>query len=209
MDFTDFFSSVTSNDISRHLDAYNGLLPSGWDASDTKIFLTAVCKGASLTIGAVTSPAISNTVCFNLDESLTQLSKQHSVIYTRYADDLFFSTDTPGTLRIIGMEVNRIISSQAYPSGLRINTSKTFHYSKRDRRSVTGLVLTSDGGTSLGHSLKRRLRGMIHRLDLLTTKERTWLAGFLAHAKSVEPEFINRLYLKFPAALLDRARHPK
>jgi len=164
-----------------------------------------VCKNGRLTIGAVTSPALSNTVCVELDHRVSDLCATQDVQYTRYADDLFFSTNNPGVLGTMPEQIEHILRSLPCPSGLRLNPSKTFHASKKSRRSVTGLILTSECGVSIGRKMKRRIRGMIHTLNDLDVTERQWLAGYLAHCKGVEPEFLNRLILKFGAQRIENA----
>ena len=50
------------------------------------------CHENSLPQGAPTSPVISNMICVQMDNELTRLSYQHRCRYTRYADDLTFSS---------------------------------------------------------------------------------------------------------------------
>ena len=67
------------------------------------------------------------------------------VKYTRYADDLFFSTREPNVLKQIEKEVNSIVSNLSVPAKLTVNSKKTRHSSKKGARHVTGIVLGSDG----------------------------------------------------------------
>ena len=63
--------------------------------------------------------------------------------------------------------------------------------------SGTGVILTSDGLTSLGRHFKRGMRAKIKSLENLGPAERQSLAGLLAYCRSIEPDFINRLILKY------------
>jgi hypothetical protein len=58
-------------------------------------------------------------------------------------------------------------------------------------------VLKSDGAVGIGRPRKRFIRSLVHRAESLSGAERRKLAGLLAFARSVEPDFINALILKF------------
>jgi len=63
---------------------------------------------------------LSNALCYDLDVSLETLCDKAHVAYTRYADDLFFSTDQPNVLRQIETDVARAISELKIPAKLRL-----------------------------------------------------------------------------------------
>ena len=75
--------------------------------------------------------------------------------YSRYADDLTFSTNRRGVLRQIEVSISGVVRKLRYPR-LEINHHKTIHTSKKHHRRVTGIVLSSDGKVSLGRK-KREL----------------------------------------------------
>src|SRR5690606_25401369 len=51
------------------------------------------CYNDTLPQGSPCSPVISNLITHALDIRLASLAKKHSCVYTRYADDLTFSTN--------------------------------------------------------------------------------------------------------------------
>lgn len=206
MDFQEFFPSLTSEDIRHHLEQFMALLPGGWGDEDSELFCSLVCRKDQLTIGAVTSPALSNTLCYYLDTKLNSMATEQAVQYTRYADDLYFSTIKPKVLSIMEQQVPRILETLTYPSGLRLNQAKTYHASKRGNRTVTGLILTSDGKVSLGRPLKRRIRSFVHRWASLNDQQRKSLAGLLAYSRTIEPEFINKLVIKYGLPAVRKAQ---
>src|SRR5579864_6726366 len=161
MDFQNFFPSITEDDLRTYFSQHPGFF-SLWDATDVDCFCGLVCRWRALTIGAPTSPALSNVVCHDLDVSLQALAEAHAVVYTRYADDLFFSTKEPNILRTIEREVVDLVAKLTIPAKLRLNGTKTRPSSKKRARHVTGIVLGSDGAPHIGRALKRKIRALIY-----------------------------------------------
>ncbi len=89
--------------------------------------------------GAPTSPTLINIICQRLDYYLSAVAKRFSLNYTRYADDITFSSDH-NVYQKNGefiTEVERIIKAENF----NIKESKT-HLQKRGyRQEVTGLVV--------------------------------------------------------------------
>lgn len=141
-----------------------------------------------------------------MDVRLDALSTQADVKYTRYADDLFFSTVRPNVLQQIEADVGRIISELTVPADLKINTAKTRHSSKRGARRVTGIVLGSDGKTYIGRGLKRKIRALIHQLHSLNAYEQSSLSGMIAFAAGFDPNFVNSLITKYGLPVVRKAQ---
>ena len=90
--------------------------------------------------GAPTSPIITNMICDNLDRRLAGLAKRFGVVYSRYADDITFSSmhnvyQTSGKFR---KELKRIIESQ----GFTMNEAKTRLQKLGARQEVTGIIVS-------------------------------------------------------------------
>lgn len=206
IDFADFFPSLRSGDVAALLADRAALLPEWWEAPDTDALCRIVCRDDRLTIGSVTSPSLANRLCMHLDERVTEYAREGGLVYTRYADDLFFSSNAQGRLSAVSADLEEVLRSLSYPGGLRINGEKTRNLSRRQRWRVTGVVITCDDGLSVGRDLKRRLHAIVHQLPDATPEDRAWLRGMLAHVSSVEPGFIDRLYLKYGSKRVDQAR---
>jgi RNA-directed DNA polymerase len=170
------------------------------------VFVRLVCRNGALTIGAPTSPAIANAICHELDSDLEAVASAEGVTYTRYADDLYFSTNRRDVLGSFPAKVRNILDELDRPATLKLNSAKTHHSSKKHRREVTGLVLTTDGGVSVGRSRKRKIRAMIHQYDGLSDPERDELAGLIGFVQGIEPDFVNTLILKYGKQAVDQAR---
>jgi RNA-directed DNA polymerase len=199
MDFQNFFPSITEDDLRTYFAHHAGFF-SQWDATDVDCFCGLVCRWRALTIGAPTSPALSNVICHDLDVSLHALAEAQGAIYTRYADDLFFSTKEPNILRTIEQEVVEVVASLTIPAKLQLNRAKTRHSSKKRARHVTGIILGSDGVPHIGRALKRKIRALIYGYSRLDQNTRASLAGMIAYASGFDPEFINSLIAKYGLA---------
>lgn len=207
MDFEGFFPSITRDDVGSYLASHQQTLSEGlssWTEGDARLLSKIACRQGKLTIGAVTSPSLSNRICYELDDKISKICRPAQVRYSRYADDLFFSTTRRDTLRNIEAMVKDAVSALECPGGLAINESKTLHMSKKGKRSITGLILSSDGKVSIGRDLKRSIRTKAHLYDSLDAREQIWLSGILAYCRDVEPGLITSLYLKFGSSTVDK-----
>ena len=93
--------------------------------------------------GAPTSPIITNLICRQMDRRLLGLAKRFRVSYSRYADDITFSSnnkDVFGEGSAFRVELKRIIEED---QKFRINEEKTRVQSRAYRQEVTGLVVNS------------------------------------------------------------------
>lgn len=89
--------------------------------------------------GAPTSPILSNVVCQKLDRRLAGLGKRFGLLYSRYADDITFSS-LHNVYQVDGefqKELARIIADQ----GFRINEKKTRLQKDGYKKEVTGLLV--------------------------------------------------------------------
>lgn len=158
-----------------------------------------------LSIGAPSSPALSNVLLYDFDSRVAAYCDEREVRYTRYVDDLTFSSNIPGSLQEIHRAVREICGAMRSPQ-LQLNEAKTVGTSKKHRRRVTGLILTNDGEVSLGRDKKREIRAGVHqfsqgRLDLPAARR---LGGLIAFAHGVEPSFVARLVKRYGADVVER-----
>src|SRR6266568_2538034 len=88
LDLSDFFPSINFGRIRGLFLAKPYLLP-----EDAATLIAQICShNGSLPQGAPTSPVISNMICWKLDRELEKLAHYNKCTYTRYADDITFST---------------------------------------------------------------------------------------------------------------------
>jgi len=126
----------------------------------------------SLPQGAPTSPTIANMICAKLDSELTYLAKDCRSTYTRYADDITFSTtqrempeglvekaqlESASPLEVtLGDRLTSIIEA----NGFEVNQRKVRLQRSNVRQEVTGLVVNEFA--NVPRELVRQVRAMIH-----------------------------------------------
>lgn len=207
LDFVDFFKSITHNDILLYL--RDNPISEEWDEKDLDLLLKLVCYKGRLTMGAVTSPMISNLVCMHLDKGIENICNQDGIIYSRYADDIYLSTSTPNVLHTIPKKVVSLLRNLEYPKNLIINTTKTLHTSHKRKMIVTGLIITNQGRISIGRNKKREIRSLIHKWDVLSIDQKKYLQGYLSYCVGVEPLFINSLCEKYSSKVIKKIQSYK
>ena len=201
LDFKNFFPSISGDDFIKLLNDF----PVDQFCDDDIIKLKKILfwkparnSGLCLSIGAPSSPFLSNAIMYNFDKIMHEYCLSNSIAYTRYADDLTFSMQNKGSRAHIFEEVRATLSRINYPT-LQINTEKTVFGSRASKRFITGVVLSNSGNISLGRARKRLIRAQLHHLSLekLSNEEINSLRGMIAFARDIEPSFISRMEKKY------------
>jgi RNA-directed DNA polymerase len=94
--------------------------------------------------GAPTSPRIANLVARELDAALMVVAESHGLTYTRYADDLTFSTHQHNLNRSAVRDVIGKVCSAIAANGFTPNTAKTTVSPPGTRKIVLGLLVDRD-----------------------------------------------------------------
>ena len=102
--------------------------------------------------GSPSSPALTNHICYRLDRRLTGLAKRYGVDYSRYADDITFSSNHNIYKDEFLTELKRIIQLE----GLLINPKKTRLQKRGERQEVTGLTVNE--GVNVSKKYIKELR---------------------------------------------------
>lgn len=112
--------------------------------------------------GAPTSPAITNLLCFRLDKRLSGVARSLSFHYTRYADDLSFSSLNPSALANIKKLLWRV-RSVIEDEGFVLHPDKTRIMRRGARQEVTGLTVNEK--PSIPRRDLRRFRALLYQID--------------------------------------------
>jgi RNA-directed DNA polymerase len=166
VDLSDFFGFVTSGRVYGALKAS----PFNFGPAAASLVSDLCCLHKRIPQGAPSSPVLSNIVCWRLDRDMERLAKAYRCTYSRYADDMTFSTTATSfsselvkiidtrTLRCVaGDSLERVIKT----NGFAVNARK-FRIADRSRRQeVTGLVVNSSR-PNVKRSFLRDIRAELH-----------------------------------------------
>ena len=211
LDFQQFFPSIKVSDWEK----FAKRIPnSEVQQSDIRLYSQIMFWGQQkrsitprcLSIGAPTSPILSNILLYDLDVTLSTEAERLGATYTRYADDITISGPTLDIVQAFEKFTRRSVRSLKSPR-LTFNDEKCGLYKKGQRRLVTGLVVTPVGGISVGRDRKRLISSMLYRSskELLNQIERSRLKGLLGFCVANEPLFLNRMRAKYGDQTVDSA----
>ena len=200
LDLEDFFPSIKVNQVWSVFHAV------GYSPAIAAILASICCFKGGLPQGGPTSPKLANLVTLRLDARLLGLVGKRGIVYTRYADDLTFSTFSAWKLVGCLPLIRKIIASE----GFTVNREKTRLTGPGKQHRITGLVVT-DKDVGIGRELLRKLRSKIISLcrypaggapqtDLKSIK------GWFAYVNGVDPvrygmmqTYLKRLKNKHPS----------
>lgn len=158
IDLEDFFESIHFGRVRGFFNKNNNfLLP----IEVATVIAQISCYKGKLPQGAPTSPIISNLICEILDNRLLKIAKKYKLDYTRYADDLTFSTNNKYFLKQ-QEEFYEKLSEELILSGFKINEKKKRQQYKDSRQVVTGLVVNEK--VNVNRTYYKKTRAMAHQL---------------------------------------------
>jgi retron-type reverse transcriptase len=153
--------------------------------------------------GACTSPALANLIASRLDARLAglALTRSEKWVYTRYADDLTFSTKT--ATPEVGTFISAI-SKVTADEKFEINAKKTRVMRAPNRHKVTGLIVGE--GVRIPKESIKKMRALFHRIET-TGKERVSVEigkdaicvarGYIAYMHMVQPTLATKYRRKY------------
>lgn len=128
-----------------------------------------LCHQSSLPQGAPSSPVASNLLARMLDIHLARLAKRNRLSYTRYADDITFSTSLSNFPENIAKknelhewELGEHLIKTIRDCGFNINHKKTRMLYKTSRQEVTGIVVNDQVGVPVEY--RQWTRAAVDRL---------------------------------------------
>jgi RNA-directed DNA polymerase len=169
IDISNYFGVIS------HRRVHGMLISLGFEEDVAGAVCTICTTRNQLPQGAPTSPILSNMIAYRMDRALMSFAKAHRLRYTRYADDISFSSYTQpvalfdavfplsGRVRIdqLSDPLRRIFAS----NGFDIAPEKVWFSGPKFRKEVTGLVVNEF--TNVRRTFVRNLRAALYKAEKL------------------------------------------
>lgn len=183
MDIKNFFGSIQEKQV------FQLFCKIGYN-TDVSAILANLCTYEDvLPQGAVTSPYIANLVTYHLDVRLNGLCSRKDIVYTRYADDLSFSSNNRTKLNSIEKIVKHIVNEE----GFEINEKKTRYLSNDVKKTITGITINNEE-VHVDKALKKKIRAMIFNSIVNKDYSRNdKIKGSIAYVDSIEKGYKQKI----------------
>lgn len=199
MDIKHFYDSVPSHEIQRVVSKVCRRINQNYNSFS---YLSLVTINGKLPTGAPTSPHIANACFKRIDKDIMSASSAFGIDYTRYVDDLTFSSYCKETLEIVEKKVTALLAFYGY----KINPKKTKYISDNKQQNILGLVV-NNYRVRLSKDFKRKIRAMLHSYaiyicnsNIKDTKHLAWdtkrirqLEGYISYINHVDIKFYAQL----------------
>jgi RNA-directed DNA polymerase len=179
IDLQDFFPSINFGRVRGFFikDANFMLHP-----TVATILAQIACHDNTLPQGSPCSPVISNLIGHVLDIHLCKLASANGCTYSRYADDITFSTNKP----VFPSDIAKLaqgaphewgpgdkLTSTILQAGFAVNPQKTRMQYRNSRQSVTGLIVNRK--VNVRAEYRKMVRSMAHELFKTGSFQRLWM----------------------------------
>lgn len=183
IDIKDFFNNIKRDRV------YTLFRRKGYCCSIAGILANICTFDGYLPQGGICSPILSNLVCNSLDKRIIGLCDKRDIMYSRYADDMTFSSNEKSSLRRILPLIEKIIKEE----GFELNKNKTRFLSPGSKKCITGITINGNN-IKVSKALKRNLRVLIHKsivnADYSNTNK---IKGLVAFINSIEPSYKEKI----------------
>ncbi|MCS4304839.1 reverse transcriptase family protein [Chryseobacterium sp. BIGb0232] len=146
--------------------------------------------------GSPASPAISNSIAYKLDKRLQGLALKLGFVYTRYADDLTFSTndDNEQNINKLLYFVKQIIKDENFT----VHPDKLHIMRRKHQQKVTGIVVNEK--LNVERNKLRKFRALLHNIEVNGWQNQTWGKAF--HLINAIEGYINFINMVNPSKAL-------
>lgn len=213
-DFKSFFRNLNKQDVEQVFRENLSNIP----IQDCGKYLTHLISlttiNHKLPIGFSTSPVLSNSILFHFDNELMLSCSKCKIKFTRYADDLIFSSQESDNLLSIPNKIKEL-SDTLFNSRLRINEHKSKILNRSsDKIKILGNVILQNNRITIDRQIKNKIESALY---IYLNKPNTWeafieekfpkgisqISGTLSHVNAVDPAYIRKLKEKYGVLTVD------
>lgn len=198
MDIKHFYESVPYCDIVDFVNLVCKKIPN----ANVNHYLELTTLNCKLPTGAPTSAHIANNCFKEIDLYIKSYCGILGVQYSRYMDDLTFSSDSKAVLKNVEKRMKEVL----FLNGYTLNTKKLKYVSDNKQQNVLGLVVNG-GKVRIDNTKKREIIAMLHSYVVSKSettykdlRHRVWdyakekqLEGYISYIKHVDREYYERL----------------
>lgn len=186
-DVQNFFPSINLEAISKIF------INIGYSKKNSYLLAKLCCLDDNLPQGAPTSPYLSNLYMFSFDDNIMRYCHEKGIIYTRYADDITFSSKSDIDIKTL----TEFIKDELKKKKLSLNPAKSKVMYKSDAQIVTGVVINER--MRLPKKKRQELRqemyyvitrGLENHINFIKCNKKNYLrhlAGKVMYALYLEP----------------------
>lgn len=148
--------------------------------------------------GSPMSPTLTNIVMIPFDVKMEKVAGRMGLVYTRYCDDILFSSKQTFRPEAVINVLNQVIAETGMP--LKLKTEKTRYGSRKGRNWNLGLMLNSENNITVGHETKKQFKAAAHHMIMKAEKDPSKIRefrGLLSYYKSIEPGYFNYVVHKY------------
>lgn len=202
MDLKDFFPSITAELLKtvllRNYAFYqiNLYFPDFIDE-----LIKIACYKGSLPQGSPLSPYLSNLVMLEFDYMIRQ--KADFCKYTRYADDMVFSSSNYISPKLYTAKVEETLKT-LFRDKIKLNKEKTKMVKTTGRCYVVGVKINNNNEISFGHEKKKKLKYQLYNMFKAYEQDKNSVPkeqiqetlGLFSYMKQIEPAYAKYLERK-------------
>lgn len=162
LDIKNFFPSINSGRVFGLFQSK----PFQFNKEVASVLTGLTCYENFLPQGSPASPILSNLIAFSMDRQFVQLAKADRLTYTRYADDITFSSAASsfpaGYFKKLGKDYicgEKVLNTMK-ANGFEVNPKKTRFFPKNKPHYVTGVKVNTK--PNIPWNLVRQVRAMLH-----------------------------------------------
>lgn len=207
LDLKDFFDSITEPILYSKLKQHPIFNVDDLGEEVLKLIIPIATYKGTTPQGSPLSPFLSNMIMVEFDYRMRKLLNENPIgtLYTRYADDMTFSSKKSQDITAIIHAVENILKTY-YNNEIKINYEKTKKITP-GRCFITGVKLNQAHNLTVGWEKKKLIKSRIYNAatkELSSDKllaEAQSIFGYLAFMQNIEPHYTNYIRKRYKGYL--------